>query len=227
AVVTTDGSTALGKWFYRARLHNLTNDKTSACSPTTSVTVAGHTTPPTVTITSGPPNPSTDPSATFTSSASEPSTFTCSLDNGSYVSCPATGVTYTGLTKTWHSFGVKATDLAGNVGAPATTSWYVSKRTTATVSDTGFTPKSTTLVMGTTLQWTNTGTAQHTATDLSRVALFDSGPLSPGGTFEFFFNGASTYYVGSTGDTFAPETIKVSPTVSPTSGTTSTPFKVT
>src|SRR5439155_26270299 len=167
------------------------------------------------------------PSLTVSSSSCQPEAVSRPLNNGSYVPSPATGVTYTGLTKTWHSFGVKATDLAGNVGAPATTSWYVSKRTTATVSDSGFTPKSTTLGMGTTLQWTNTGTAQHTATDLSRVALFDSGPLSPGGTFEFFFNGASTYYVGSTGDTFAPETIKVSPTVSPTSGTTSTPFKVT
>jgi len=227
AVVATDSSTTVGKWIYRARLHKLSNNKTSSWSPTNSITVAADTTPPTDTITSGPPNPSTDTTATFTYTASEPSTFTCSLDQASYVSCPSTGITYTGLTKTSHSFGVKATDLAGNVSTPATSSWYVSKRVTATVTDTGFTPVSTTIGMGSTVQWTNTGTVQHTATDKSKIGLFDSGPLSPGGTFQFFFNGASTYFVQSTGDAFSAQTIKIAPVISPTTGTTTTPFKVT
>ena len=171
---------------------------------------------PTVTITSGPASPTTDTSATFTYSADEPSTFTCSINSAPYASCAASGVTYSALPYGLNNFGVKATDLAGNVGTPAKASWYVSRTSGTTVSDTGFSTVSR-LAMGTTMTWTNIGAAQHTVTD-KRLGLFDSGPLDPGGTFAVFFNGASTYTVMSTLDAFPTQQIPVRPTVSPSSG---------
>src|SRR5439155_9280025 len=178
-----------GKWSYRARIHNQTTGITSVWSSNTSVTVTvSDTTPPTVTITSGPASPTTDTSATFTYSADEPSTFTCSINSAPYASCAASGVTYSALPYGSNSFGVKAIDLAGNVSTPVKVTWYVSRTSDATVSDTGFSTISR-LAMGTTLTWTNIGAAQHTVTD-KRLGLFDSGPVDPGGTCAFFFNGA-------------------------------------
>jgi plastocyanin len=228
AGVATDAGTIQGKWLYRARIQRVSNGATSDWSATTGVTVTNQdVTPPTVTITSGPTNPTTSTSATFTYTADETATFSCAIDGGAYASCPGTGKTYSGLAKGKHSFAVKGTDTAGNVSTPVPWDWYISKVVTATISDAGFSPAQLAPAFGTTIRWTNTGTQPHTVTDTSGVALFDSGPIPPGGTFEFFFDGASTYSVTSTLDTAMNQTIMVAPRVSPTSGTVTTPFTVT
>src|SRR5439155_1992398 len=53
-------------------------------------------TKPTVTITSGPSNPTTQTTATFTFTASESVTFTCQMDSGTPATCTSPK-TYTGL----------------------------------------------------------------------------------------------------------------------------------
>ncbi|MGO4191989.1 phytase [Arthrobacter sp. YAF17] len=88
---------------------------------------AGDTTPPETTITSGPPATSTSTSASFALTSSEAnSTFQCSLDGGPRVACTSPQ-TYTGLSTGSHTFGVWATDAAGNTDATAATqTWSVS-----------------------------------------------------------------------------------------------------
>jgi len=91
-------------------------------------TVAASTIAPGVetTITSGPAGVTGNSSATFTFSASEPATFSCSIDGSIYSSCSSPKV-YTALTGALeHSFSVRATSLGGNVdSSPATRTWTV------------------------------------------------------------------------------------------------------
>lgn len=64
--------------------------------------------------------------ATFSFSASEPASFTCSLDGAAYTSCDSP-TSYWGLDSGWHTFAVRATDAAGNVDpTPATSRWHAS-----------------------------------------------------------------------------------------------------
>jgi acetyl esterase/lipase/plastocyanin len=227
ATVATTSSTTEGGWGYRARAHQQSTGLTSQWSATTTVTVTSQdVTPPVVTITSGPATPTTDTSATFTYSANEPSTFTCSLDGAASVGCPSTGVTYSSLATGSHTFRVIATDTAGNVGSPASASWYVSVLKPTIVNDAGFKKPSLNLAFGTTVEWQNYGALSHTATDSGQAALFDSGPIAPGASFSYFLDGASTYTIASTGDSFPPQTIRIPPVITPTSGGTTTPFTV-
>lgn len=63
-------------------------------------------------------------SATFSFRASEPASFTCSLDGAAYVACDSPR-SYSGLTPGWHIFAVRATDAAGNVDpSPAQARWH-------------------------------------------------------------------------------------------------------
>ena len=83
------------------------------------------TVPPVTTITSAPPAVSGSSSATFGFTGSEAgSAFACSLDGGSFGACVSPRV-YTGLVEGTHVFRVRATDLAGNQGTPASYSWQV------------------------------------------------------------------------------------------------------
>jgi Bacterial Ig-like domain (group 3) len=82
-------------------------------------------TPPSMTITSTPSNPTYARNASFTFSASEtPVTYTCRLDNGPSMPC-SNPQTYTGLTVGTHTFLVTPTDAAGNVGHPNAYSWTI------------------------------------------------------------------------------------------------------
>ncbi|BCW65726.1 hypothetical protein NicSoilB4_04890 [Arthrobacter sp. NicSoilB4] len=85
------------------------------------------TVPPETTITSGPPAASTSTSASFAFTSSEAnSTFQCSLDGAPRVACTSPQ-TYTGLSIGSHTFGVWATDAAGNTDTTAATqTWSVS-----------------------------------------------------------------------------------------------------
>jgi plastocyanin len=59
------------------------------------------------------------------------------------------------------------------------------------IVDFNFQPSSITVSVGTTVTWHNMGSVTHTVTSTS--GLFNSGNISPGGTFPFTFENAGTY----------------------------------
>ncbi len=74
------------------------------------------TTPPQTTIASKPPDPSASATASFTYASNEPgSSFECALDGASFALCPASGISYSGLTNGPHAFQVRAIDPSANV----------------------------------------------------------------------------------------------------------------
>jgi outer membrane biosynthesis protein TonB len=82
---------------------------------------------PSVSITGGPSGSTTETSATFTFSADEAgSTFQCSLDGSAFTGCQSPA-SYSSLPPGSHSFSAKATDQAGNTGAPATRTWTIAQ----------------------------------------------------------------------------------------------------
>ena len=93
------------------------------------------TTAPTTAITQKPGNPSNDTSPSFAFSASEAgSQFACRLDGGSFAPCVSIK-TYTGLGDGSHTFSVRATDPAGNLGVETSHTWVVDTiAPTATIS---------------------------------------------------------------------------------------------
>jgi hypothetical protein len=99
------------------------------------------TTPPDTTISSGPSGTITTTSASFAFTSSESgSTFQCQLDGSSWSSCTSPKA-YSSLGAGSHTFGVKATDAAGNTDAsPATRTFTVN------IPDT--TPPNTTITSG-------------------------------------------------------------------------------
>jgi RNA polymerase sigma factor (sigma-70 family) len=82
------------------------------------------TTAPVVTITASPSGSTTDTAATFSFAASEPSTFECSLDGGSFGACTSPA-SFSPLAVGAHTLSVRATDPAGNTGAAASHGWTV------------------------------------------------------------------------------------------------------
>jgi len=82
--------------------------------------------PPDTTITTGPSGTVTTGDASFSFTATEPGTFECKLDAGSFLPC-TTPKAYTGLAGGSHTFSVRAIDLALNVDpTPAASTWAVS-----------------------------------------------------------------------------------------------------
>src|SRR5207244_4436484 len=83
------------------------------------------TTPPTVTITAQPANPTNQTSASFSFTSSKTgSTFQCQLDGGTNPTCTSPA-SYTGLTAgATHTCTVTATDAAGNTGNASAT-WTI------------------------------------------------------------------------------------------------------
>ena len=100
---------------------------TSAPPPTTveTATPPPDTVAPSVTFTVAPPASSTSRAARFEFVASEPSvTFACSYDGDPFLSCTSPfAIDDAGVDD--HSLAVRATDAAGNTGAPAVTRWTV------------------------------------------------------------------------------------------------------
>jgi hypothetical protein len=94
------------------------------------------TTPPQTTIVSKPPDPSPSSTAAFTYESNEPgSSFECKLDGATFASCPAIGITYTGLANGAHSFLVRAIDPSDNVDpTPAGYSFVVAVTSPASTS---------------------------------------------------------------------------------------------
>jgi hypothetical protein len=83
-------------------------------------------TKPTVTITSGPSNPDSHGTVTFTFTSNESNvTFTCQLDSGSSTTCTSPK-TYTGITSGSHTFKLYGVDQAGNQSSTKTWTWVKS-----------------------------------------------------------------------------------------------------
>jgi RNA polymerase sigma factor (sigma-70 family) len=93
-------------------------------SPPTTTEPPADRTPPSATITSGPPTSTTETGATFSFTAGEPASFTCGLDGSGFSPC-SSPKGYQGLATGQHTFTVRATDAAGNTGAPASYSWTI------------------------------------------------------------------------------------------------------
>jgi hypothetical protein len=80
---------------------------------------------PNTTITANPSALSNSASASFSFTSTEPGTFECRLDAGSFAACTSPH-NYSGLADGSHTFSVRAIDTAGNVDAtPATYTWTV------------------------------------------------------------------------------------------------------
>jgi hypothetical protein len=81
--------------------------------------------PPAPTITSGPSDPSSSTSASFSFSDTEPGVgFLCKLDSGSFAGC-SSPQSYSALGDGSHTFQLKAADAAGNDSAVASSTWTV------------------------------------------------------------------------------------------------------
>ncbi|MHA2621165.1 MAG: fibronectin type III domain-containing protein [bacterium JZ-2024 1] len=82
-------------------------------------------TPPALTLTQTPPVFSNQTTATFDWTSSEISTYMCSLDGAPYAACPGKPAEYSNLSEGAHTFRVRGTDTAGNIGNPAIYGWTV------------------------------------------------------------------------------------------------------
>lgn len=83
-----------------------------------------HTAPGAPSITSAPSSPTNQTSASFEFAGEPSGTIECKLDGGEFVAC-ASPSTYAGLTDGTHTFSVRQTDDAGNVGSATTHTWQV------------------------------------------------------------------------------------------------------
>ena len=143
--------------------------------------------PPVTTISSGPPASTTATSASFSFSADEPgSSFACSLDGGAFTACTSPAA-YQSVSVGSHTFAVRATDQAGNVGQAATQSWTI----VAPLPDllvTAFSRNSITI--------TNRGTATAgpSVLTITLVGTFTVPSIRPGASFTFTW---STCRVGT------------------------------
>ena len=102
-------------------------DKTLTNLPFTGEVYTVDTSAPDTQIDSGPPDPSTTSSVTFTFSGTDAGSgiaaFACSLDGSAYAACTSPQ-SYSGLAGGSHTFHVRAVDAAGNVDpTPATYTW--------------------------------------------------------------------------------------------------------
>jgi hypothetical protein len=81
---------------------------------------------PTPTILSGPTAPTTSRTALFSYNDTQTSAnFKCSLDAGSFLSCPSSGISYPALSEGPHTFQVEAQALTMSMSAPASRTWSV------------------------------------------------------------------------------------------------------
>jgi hypothetical protein len=121
------------------------------------------TTPPTVTIDSGPPDPSGSTEASISFSGTDGTGsgiagYACQLDGGAWEAC-SSPVSYTGLGDGEHTVTVRATDNVGNTSTPASHTWTVDTTPPTAPTVSGTTPTSDTLHTWT---WTGDGSAGAT-----------------------------------------------------------------
>jgi plastocyanin len=100
--------------------------------------------------------------------------------------------------------------------------------TTVTVVDFAFSPKVIKIAQGGTVNWMNTGTRTHTATQDAPLSLFTTGNIARGTTSAGkVLNAAGTYAYHCTIHPSMTGSIKVPVKVAPGSGTTATVFTIT
>jgi hypothetical protein len=116
-------------------------NNTSACS--SGLAYTEDSAAPNTMIDSGPPDPTNDPTPTFTFSSNEgSSTFECRVDSNPFATCTSPHTTAM-LTQDAHTFEVKATDQAGNTDqSPASDTFTVDTQAPATPSVTDTDPGS-------------------------------------------------------------------------------------
>jgi DNA-binding beta-propeller fold protein YncE len=104
-------------------------DPAGNVSSATSYSWVIDTTPPTISITSGPSGYAQSTNATFGFSSGDSSaTFQCKLDGGSYAGCTSP-TAFSSLSAGQHTFYVFAVDNLGNQSSPAHRSWTVDTQT--------------------------------------------------------------------------------------------------
>jgi hypothetical protein len=111
-----------GTYFWTSTLSNDLSGPFTPVGPAPTVVVDG--TAPTTTIPGKPSNPSNDRSPRFAFSADETSTFECKLDAFAFATCSSPW-TYADLADGSHTFSVRATDTAGNLGSPTSYTWTI------------------------------------------------------------------------------------------------------
>jgi len=101
-------------------------DTASNSTTSVAVSVTLDNTPPDITITSGPSTLTNSSTAAFSFASTEANvTFSCSLDGAAFSTCTSP-VSYTALVDGSHTFGVRATDAAGNTSpSPASSTWTI------------------------------------------------------------------------------------------------------
>jgi plastocyanin len=108
--------------------------------------------------------------------------------------------------------------------------WFNPPMTPAPVSvaDFSFTPSAIALGQGGLVEWSFVGPSDHTTTDATGLALYDSGPLSPGATFDYTFLSAGNYkFQCSIHPQAMRGIVRIPMTVEPSSGTIDTTFTLT
>jgi hypothetical protein len=100
--------------------------------------------------------------------------------------------------------------------------------TPVTVADFSFSPSLAQVDRGTGVAWNFAGPSDHTATDPTTLGLFDSGSMSPGSSFTFYFIAAGTYsYRCSIHPTLMKGRVKVPLDAQPPTGNLTTEFTIT
>lgn len=90
------------------------------------VTISIDTTAPIATIGSHPADPTNSKTGSFSFSIDEPGTIECRMDDNDYGSCTSPrSFDFSALADSSHTFSVRGTDLAGNVGAAHSFSWTI------------------------------------------------------------------------------------------------------
>jgi hypothetical protein len=119
--ITWSGMPADGPYQLLARATDVAGNSTDSAKR--SVTI-DNTAPAAPTITVSPPNPSnaTAPSFSFTGEAG--ATFECKLDAAAFAACTSPKA-YTGQAVGSHTFQVRQTDIAGNLGPAASYTWVI------------------------------------------------------------------------------------------------------
>ncbi len=83
------------------------------------------------------------------------------------------------------------TTTATSAGSTTTTAG--GPTASVSIASFAFNPATLTVAAGTTVTWTNNDSTTHTVTSTAGPASFDSGFVSPGGTFSFKFTQVGTY----------------------------------
>ena len=95
------------------------------------------------------------------------------------------------------------------------------------VADFSFSPTTVTIDQGTGVVWSFDGPSDHTVTSSGDLGLFDSGAVSAGGTFSFFFVAAGNYRYNCTIHPSMQGTVKVPALADPPTGGIDTEFTLT